>query len=130
MRAPRYKAAWIWLAIAALALTYVARAQAGIEHARSCTSPIIEFLAGHQPSRLATAPDGARLGDYRTCRDGHLVLFQDSGSTVWTSVLPILFIGLLFPLALLSPVGLRQIGGIPPAPSLPSAFQRPPPANL
>lgn len=129
MRAPRYKAAWIWLAIAALALAYVARAQAGIEHARSCTAPIIDFLAGHQPSRQA-APDSARLGDYRTARDGHLILFQDSGSSVWTAVLPILFIGLLFPLALLSPGGLRRIGGIPPAPSLPSAFQRPPPFLL
>ena len=121
----RCRTACIWIAVAALAIAYAARAQAGIEHARTYTGPVIEFLVGHQ-----AAADASSAQAHDAFRPGSLRLLQDSGSPVWTPVLPVLFIGLLFPLALGSPHGSRHPRRILSEPSLPSAFQRPPPSRI
>jgi hypothetical protein len=56
---------------------------------------------------------------------GHL---GDAGA--WLAVLPILFVGVISPLSLLSPLAHFYLGRAPEAPLLPSSFQRPPPFSL
>ena len=48
----------------------------------------------------------------------------------WLAILPLLFVGIISPLSLLSPLACEYIGRAPNAPALPSRFQRPPPFRL
>ena len=52
----------------------------------------------------------------------------DNGALV--AILPLLFVGLISPLSLLSPLDFFYLGRTPDAPSLPTTFQRPPPFQL
>ena len=52
---------------------------------------------------------------------------HSGGSPDWLAVLPILFVGVISPLSLLSPLACVYAGRTPDAPALPSRFQRPPP---
>lgn len=52
----------------------------------------------------------------------------DAGA--WLVVLPILFVGVISPLSLLSPMAYQYLGRTPDAPPLPASFQRPPPFTL
>ena len=49
----------------------------------------------------------------------------DAGA--WLAILPILFVGLISPLSLLSPLAYIYQGRTPDAPALPALFERPPP---
>jgi hypothetical protein len=49
----------------------------------------------------------------------------DNGA--WLAVLPLLFVGLISPLSLLSMLALLCLGITPGAPVLPASFPRPPP---
>lgn len=60
-----------------------------------------------------------------------LVPHAHSGdNSAWLAVLPVLFVGLISPLSLLSPEGLLCIGFVPSAPVLSATFQRPPPSQI
>jgi hypothetical protein len=48
----------------------------------------------------------------------------------WTAILPLLFVGVISPLSLLSPLAIVYFGRTPDAPALPARFQRPPPFRL
>jgi len=53
----------------------------------------------------------------------------DAGA--WLAILPLLlFIGVISPLSLLSPMAYMYLGRTPDAPVLPATFQRPPPIRL
>jgi predicted membrane metal-binding protein len=52
----------------------------------------------------------------------------DAGA--WLAILPILFVGVISPLSLLSPLAYFYLGRTPDAPVLPSSFQRPPPFTI
>ena len=57
-----------------------------------------------------------------------LMTISHSGdSAAWLAILPILFIGVISPLSLLSPMAYLFLGRTPDAPVLPTSFQRPPP---
>lgn len=57
-----------------------------------------------------------------------LVPHADSGHGAdWLAVLPVLFVGLISPLAWLMPLAYLRLGYAPDAPLPPPAFQRPPP---
>lgn len=59
-----------------------------------------------------------------------LVPHPDSGHAGdLLALLPIFFVGLISPLALLVPIAIQDLGYVPAAPSLPSTFQRPPPSR-
>lgn len=45
----------------------------------------------------------------------------------WLAILPLLFVGVISPLSLLSPLAFLYLGPTPDAPALPASFQRPPP---
>lgn len=48
-------------------------------------------------------------------------------NAAWLAILPLLFLGVISPLSLLSPLAFEYIGRAPEAPTLPASFQRPPP---
>jgi fatty acid desaturase len=57
-----------------------------------------------------------------------MVPHADSGhSGDLTAILPLLFVGLISPLALFASIAHRELAQVPDAPQLPSTFQRPPP---
>jgi hypothetical protein len=49
----------------------------------------------------------------------------DNGA--WLAILPLLFLGVISPLSLLSPLAFEYAGPAPEAPALPVSSQRPPP---
>jgi len=119
MLATRSKDAWILVAIAAITLASLARAQAGIENARAYASPVIKFLAGSPLTDTAvpisTARNVSRVSNYL-------------GTAL--DLLPVLFVGLVSPLDLQSVRSLHAMGRALPAPNLSVLFQRPPPVLL
>jgi len=60
-----------------------------------------------------------------------LALNAHSGDTcALVAILPLLLVGMISPLSLLSPMAFAYVGRVPDAPALPSSFQRPPPFSL
>jgi hypothetical protein len=59
-----------------------------------------------------------------------LIPHGHSGNADWLAVLPLLFVGVISPLSLLSPLAYVYLGRTPDAPALPTRFQRPPPFRL
>ena len=127
MKPIRNRSALIWLAVAAIAVGTLVRAQAGLQSAAAYAHPVIEFLAAHQNDRAFTDSSVPLFLQNRTARHT-----QDHGqggdSGAWVALFPILFVGLIAPLNLVSPSSLRCLGRTPSAPALPASFQRPPPA--
>jgi len=119
----------MWLAVAAMAVVSLARVQAGVENAAVYTNPVLEFLGGHQYTGTLAAtgsPQVVHLGSVRRAP----AFLHDAGAGAWTAVLPVLFVGLVAPLSLISPRSLLSLGRRPSAPALPGLFQRPPPSLL
>ncbi len=128
MTANRYRSAWIWVAVAAMAVASLARVQAGIENATAYTNPVLEFLAGYQDAAAADATGASHAVHFGSAGKGSAHYLQSGVSGAWTAILPVLFIGLVAPLSLISARSIRSLGRTPAAPSLPSKFQRPPPS--
>ncbi len=61
----RNKRAWMWVAIAAVAFTSIARAEAGLQSARTYAHPVLDFLARSQSQNLA-----AHSGAFRFANPG------------------------------------------------------------
>jgi hypothetical protein len=117
----------MWVAIAAVAFTSVARAETGGQAARSFTHPVLEFLARSQnPGSVAHAGvlRFAHLGSRRQANS----ILRKVGSGAVIAMLPVLFIGLVSPLTLVSVASLRSLGRAPASPLLSELFQRPPPS--
>jgi hypothetical protein len=126
MTAIRHRNAWIWVAVAAMSIAFVARAQSGIQNARAYTNPVLEFLAAHQSERPDAAIGFQRFQHSRSTRvNRHL-----ADSNTLAAMLPVMFVGLVSPLNVLSPKAALCIGRAPASPVLPVSFQRPPPATL
>lgn len=119
MLANRSKDAWILVAIAAITLSSLACAQAGIENARAYASPIIKFFAG---SPLTEAVVSKSADRNVSSVSNYLGMALD--------LFPVLFVGLVSPLGLQSVRWLNAVGRALPAPNLSVLFQRPPPALL
>ena len=56
-----------------------------------------------------------------------LIPHGNAGSADLAAILPLLFVGLISPLSLFSPLADGYVGRAPEAPALPVLFQRPPP---
>jgi hypothetical protein len=124
MTANRHKSAWIWLAVAAIAMATLARAESGLPKAAALTHPVLEFLSAHaNGDGFATASrhHGSRSASLRRAS-------QNDGAGAWTVLLPIFFIGLIAPLNLISARAALSLGIAPSAPILSCLFQRPPPS--
>jgi hypothetical protein len=128
MTPSRQRSAWIWLAIAALAVATAARAQAGIQSATAYTNPVLEFLAGHPSAGAMAATGTPRLFEQRSARQVKASLSHGADSGAWKAMLPVLFVGLVAPMSLISPRSALSLDRTPSAPALPFSFQRPPPS--
>ncbi len=117
MLANRSKDAWILVAIAAITLASLARAEAGIENARAYASPVIKFFAGSPLADTAVS----KSTDRNVSRVSNYL-----GTAL--NLLPVFFVGLVSPLDVQSVRSLHALGRALPAPNLSVLFQRPPPA--
>jgi hypothetical protein len=114
------------VAIAAISLASISRAEAGLQGARAYAHPVLQFLAKNHSQYPDTNPGISRFTQ-RGSRDKISSMFHDAGTGSWMAMLPVWFIGLISPLSLLSPDFIRNAGQALAAPLLPCSFQRPPP---
>ncbi len=121
------KNAWMWVAIAAVAFTSVAHSEAALQSAKGYTHPVLEFLARSQSQNHAEFSGVLRFA-HRSARHQSNSIFSNVGSGPLIAMLPVLFIGLVSPLALVSSASLRCLGHTPAVPLLSALFQRPPPS--
>lgn len=122
----RNRSAWIWVAIAAISLASVSRAEAGLQNARAYAHPVLQFLAKSYSQNPDTNPGTSRFAQ-RGSRDKISSMFRDAGAGSWMAMLPVWFVGLISPLSLFAAKSFGLLAQTPAAPLLPSAFQRPPP---
>lgn len=120
------KNAWMWVAIAAVAFTSVAHAEAGLQSAKAYTHPVLEFLARSQSQNPAAFSGGLRFAHRGSRRQANSMLSSD-GSGLLFAMLPVFFIGLVSPLSLASATSIRCLSPALAVPLLPALFQRPPP---
>ena len=123
----RNRNAWMWVAIAAVAFTSVARAEARQQNARSFAHPVLEFLARSQ-SQNPVAHAGVSRFAHLSSRLQARSMLRNAGSGALIAILPVLFIGLVSPLTLVSAASFRCLGRAPAVPLLSALFQRPPPS--
>ena len=116
------RSAWIWVAFAAITLASVARAESGLQSARSYTHPVFELFAANH---AAHSSDLHGTSAHSSSRQISASRNQLAGA--WLVMLPVFFIGLVSPLNQLSARLRLCLGNLPPAPLHPSLFQRPPP---
>lgn len=117
MTGNRTKGAWIWVAMAAISLASLARVQSGVADARAYAGPVIKFFAAAQHA------DAEAL--VRANRATSMAQAGTSGMDL--NMLPVFFVGLLAPLALVSFRALFCLQRVPAPPFLTELFQRPPP---
>jgi hypothetical protein len=118
MTAYRPKDACIWVAVAAITLASVARAQSGIELARAYATPVMKFIAASKLVESSPSSSARRA-----------VSPSPSGtSTLALELLPVFFVGLVAPLGLHAARFVPSEGRTSSAPGLSGLFQRPPPA--
>ena len=117
----RHRNAWIWVAFAAIALATVARAESGLQSARSYAHPVLEFFSGNQAGHAADLSGGIHSSS-RQLR--HASRSEFAGA--WLAMLPVFFVGLVSPLNQRVAQSLLCFRA-PSAPLLPASFQRPPP---
>lgn len=118
----------MWLAIAAVAVVSLARIEAG-GSAVVYTNPVLALLAGQQNAATVSAAGSPQIVKIGSGRNGSGVYLHDGASGAWMAMLPVLFVGLVVPLSLVSPRSVLSFG-TPSFPGLPEKFQRPPPAIL
>lgn len=123
----RRRSSWMWVAVAALTLVTLARAEsgiaAGITSARAYASPFFQVLAAYQAADDQQASLHGRSHSAGTVQNS-------AGQPLVTGLLPVLFVGLLLPLTALRTSSPRSLGRAPSSPARPFLFQRPPPAQL
>lgn len=119
-------AAWMWLAIAAVTFTSVARAETGVQPSKGYSHPVFEFLARSQAQNPAAHSAASRFANSGSRRQASAV-FRNSTTGPLIAMLPVLFIGLVSPITQ-SAASFRSLGRSPATPLLPALFQRPPPA--
>lgn len=122
----RSRSTWMWVAIAAVAFTSVARAEMAQQSVRAYAHPVFEFLVRSQSQNLAAHSGVLRFASLGSHRQSNSML-RRAGSGALIAMLPVLFIGLVSPLTLLS-ASIRSLGLVPAVPLLPALFQRPPPS--
>lgn len=122
----RHRNAWMWLAIAAMAVVSLARIEAD-GNAAACTHSVLQFLAGQRNAATVSAAGSPHIVKFGSARNGSGVYLHDAASGAWTAVLPVQFIGLAAPLNLISARSTLSLGRTPAHPELLKKFQRPPP---
>jgi hypothetical protein len=117
----------MWVAVAAIAAVSLVRIEGGTGSPSIYTNPVMAFLAGQQSAPTVSAAGSPQIVLIGSARSGVGMYLHDGGSGAWVAVLPVLFVGLVAPLSLISPQSMLSLGRRPSAPALPFSFQRPPP---
>jgi len=126
MRGTANRSAWIWVAIAAITLTALNGAEAGLPGARAGAHPTLERLIRLQNQSAASVAGSARA--FVVAKGRRAQSWASSGILGGgISAQPVEFVGLLTPLALFSIAFFWSFGRAPSAPLLCASFQRPPP---
>jgi hypothetical protein len=123
----RNRSTWMWVAIAAVAFTSVARAEAGLQNSKGYSHPVLEFLVRSQGQNPAAHSAVMRFASLGSGRHANCVL-RRGGSGALIAMLPVFFVGLVSPLTPLSVASIRSLGRVPAGPQLSALFQRPPPS--
>ena len=118
----------MWVAVAAMAVVSLGRVQTDIAKATVYANPVLAFLAGQQNAPTVSAAGSPQIVRIGGARHGSGVYLHDPASGAWMAILPVLFVGLVVPLSLISPRSFHSLGRRRTAPALPWSFQRPPPA--
>ena len=127
MTGNRNRSAWIWLAVATLAVVCVPRGQFGIGASQTYAHPVLQFLAAHSGSESLNPRAFPRLLQQSVHASGTTAF---TAGPTWQAILPVLFIGLIAPLSVVCALSLLSVTHTPKAPALASLFQRPPPSLL
>jgi hypothetical protein len=112
-----------------MAVVSLARVQTGADNA-AVSNPVLAFLAGQQNGADVSGAGSPHIVKIGSARNGSNVYLHDAGSGAWMAILPVLFVGLVAPLSLISARSIRCLGRTPSFPALPEKFQRPPPHLL
>jgi hypothetical protein len=126
MRGTSNRTACIWVAIAAITLAALSPAEARLLGAKARSNPVLEFLIKSH-SRSGAANSAALLIFPRMANRSAVSTSSASAVSLASTMLPVFFVGLLAPLALLSVALARTSQNVPAAPLLAFSFQRPPP---
>jgi len=126
-RRTRNRAAWMWLAIAAVAFTSVATAETGRHSSKGYAHPVFEFLVRSQSQNAGAHSVPLRFTNTGSLRQSSST-FRNSVSGQLIAMLPVLFIGLVSPLSPQALATIQSLGRAPAAPLLSALFQRPPPS--
>jgi hypothetical protein len=118
----------MWVAIAAIAFTSAARAEAGLQSAKAYAHPVLEFLAKSQ-SQYSAVKAVSRYAPAASARQIRAIS-RNASIGVWMAILPVFFIGLVSPLTPVSAAFIRGISRPPAVSLLPASFQRPPPLSV
>ena len=116
----------MWVAIAAVAFTSVARAETRLQSAKAYAHPVFEFLVRSQSHDSAAHSGVLRFANLGSRRQASSML-RKAGAGALLAMLPVLFIGLISPLTPVSVASIHCLGRAPAAPLLSALFQRPPP---
>ena len=125
MKSHRHQRAYVWLALAAVAVVSVARLQSELPAIRGYAHSVLAYIAAAE-NDAATAPRALFPAVLRNSA----ARSQQSTPAPLLALLPILFIGLVAPLTLVLAGSSLSLGRPSPTPVLPFRFQRPPPALL
>src|ERR1700733_6344 len=101
MKSTRYRSAWIWLAVAVVAVATVARTEAGAAKSAAFAHPVFEFLSGHSNSSAFTPRGVPRLLKNWSSHQA-VAAARNSSESLMQAMLPVLFIGLIAPLGFLA----------------------------
>lgn len=120
----------MWVAIAAVTFTSVARAETGLQRSKTYVHPVLEFLARSQSQNPAAISGVLRFANLGSRRQAN-ILARNTNSSALIAMLSVLLIGPISPLPLVSLAWSECAGRCtdraPSTPSLFSLFQRPPP---
>jgi len=120
MMGNRTRGAWVWLTVVAITFASLARAQSGMENARTYAAPFVNFFAGSHLAKSGTSAPARRA----------TLTSPVTGPGIALEMLPVFFVGLVAPLNPLSARSAPCLGRTLPAPNLPELLQRPPPILL
>ena len=120
----------MWVAVATMAVVSLARVHADVGKATVSGNPVLAFLTGQPNAVTLSAAGGPQIVKAGSARRISGVYLHDAASATWMAILPVLFVGLVAPLSLVSPRSFQSLGRTPSAPALPFSFQRPPPAVI
>jgi len=122
----RNRGVWVWVTIAAIALSSAARSNGARERATAGVHAALALLARGQNLPLAAKPGIPELVPRASGRRISALLLS-VGIGAWMAILPLLFVAVISPLRTLTALSLPRSLRAPATPIISATYQRPPP---